>query len=68
MMPNCENVQSEAQNVTFGTITCRRLQVIDDGGKVSVILDTYEYDGAMAIFNNGRKNGLQASVGYRGGA
>ena len=55
-LANDSIAQSGAQDVTFGTITCRRLEVVDDEGKKSVELYTDEHSGVIGAY--GKDGGL----------
>ena len=51
--------QSRADDVRFGEITCRRLEVVDDEGNKSVRLYANEHGGAVKAYG---KDGGQAAL------
>ena len=58
-MNNDSIAQSGAEDVTFGTITCGRLDVVDDEGNKSVGLTNNATGGAVVAYG---KDGSQASL------
>ena len=53
-------VQSGAEDVTFGTMNCRKLRVVDDEGDMRVLLSNDEYGGFVLVSG---KDGGQAKLG-----
>ena len=75
-MNNDSVAQSGAEDVTFGTITCRGLRVVDDEGTLSVILintedggyvAAYGKDDGRAFLHNDEHGGIVAAKGKDGG-
>ena len=64
-LANDSVAQSGAEDVTFGEITCRRLEVVDDEGKLfnnehGGAVKAYGKDGGQAPFGNDEYGGAMA--------